>query len=77
MLFGAFAGEEIFLAQRRKGAKKALETRQRFAPLHLCARDLVGIDVLSGKADPYHSLNKRCRHERLWSHIASDCAGPC
>ena len=30
---------EIFRTQRRKGAKKTLETRQRFAPLRLCVRN--------------------------------------
>ena len=30
-----------FLTQRRKGAKKTLETRQRFAPLRLCVRNLL------------------------------------
>src|SRR5215204_2919509 len=29
------------LAQRRKGAKKPLRTRQRFAPLRLCGRNLL------------------------------------
>src|SRR5215213_1067795 len=33
--------KKLFLAQRRKGAKKTLETRQRFAPLRLCGRNLL------------------------------------
>jgi hypothetical protein len=39
---GRIGGKNYFLAQRRKGAKKTLETRQRFAPLRLCARNVLG-----------------------------------
>jgi len=42
-LLRAREGKKIFLTQRRKGAKKTLETRQRFAPLRLCVRNLFHI----------------------------------
>jgi len=32
--------QEVFLTQRRKDAAKALETRQRFAPLRRCVRNI-------------------------------------
>jgi hypothetical protein len=36
-----------FLTQRRKGAKKALEARQRFAALRLCVRNISSASRIS------------------------------
>jgi hypothetical protein len=48
-LLRGFEGKKIFLTQRRKGAKKTLETRQRFAPLRLCVRNLFHIGAFRAK----------------------------
>jgi len=61
-----------FLTQSRKGAKKALETRQRFASLRLCVRNILelsGVARLPGQQNS-HTADSPKKHKKLKDLLA-------
>jgi hypothetical protein len=61
-LHGKYARRED-LTQRRKGAKKPLETRQRFAPLRLCARNFLGKNTFVQSRARFSMENEKWKTE--------------
>jgi len=64
---------EIFFTQRRNGAEKSLETRQRFASLRLCVRNILelsGVARLPGQQNS-HTADSPKKHKKLKDLVAS------
>jgi len=64
---------KIFLTQRRNGAEKSLETRQRFASLRLCVRNTVEPSAVTAllKQQNSHTAGSPKKHKKLKDLVAS------